>query len=82
MAKPFTPEDLIRFIYQETSPDEEAGLKAQLTADPGFLSQYQHLLEAILMLDAFKMDPSETSVNLILEFSREQIEEASHAWFA
>jgi hypothetical protein len=79
MANSCTPEDLIRLIYHETSTEEESRLKRQLAADPDFLSQYYQLLESTALLDELKMEPSETSVNLILEYSREQIEETSHA---
>ena len=79
MRNHFTPNDLIRFIYRETSSEEDIKIKLQLAEDAEFAVEFQGLIEMVTTLDQIALEPSETSVNLILERSREQIEETSHA---
>jgi len=79
MRNHFTPNDLIRFIYRETSSEEDAQIRLQLAEDSELAVEFNRLIETVNMLDEFKLEPSETSVNLILEYSQEQIEETSHA---
>jgi hypothetical protein len=79
MRNHFTPNDLIRFIYRETSSKEDAQIRLQLAEDSELAVEFHRLIETVNMLDELKLEPSETSINLILEYSQEQIEEASHA---
>ena len=79
MTNHFTPNDLIRFIYRETSALEDAQIKLQLAEDSELAVEFSRLLEMVIAMDEVKLEPSETSVNLILEYSREQVEEVSHA---
>ena len=79
MTNHFTPNDLIRFIYRETSALEDAQIKLQLAEDSELAVEFSRLLEMVTAMDEVKLEPSETSVNLILEYSREQVEEVSHA---
>jgi len=79
MTNYFTPNDLIRFIYHEMTPAEEAQIRMQLAADAKLAAELHRLTDVVSMLDDAELQPSETSVNLILEYSREQIEEESHA---
>jgi len=79
MTNYFTPNDLIRFIYHEMTPAEEAQIRMQLAADAELAAELHRLTDVVSMLDDAELQPSETSVNLILEYSREQIEEESHA---
>ena len=79
MRNHFTPNDLIRFIYRETSSEEDAQIRLQLAEDSELAVEFHRLIETVTMLDELKLEPSETSVHLILDYSQEQIEEASHA---
>jgi hypothetical protein len=74
-----TPNDLLRFIYRETSAEEEARIKTELTENPRLALEFHQLMQAVQLLDGCSMEPSETSVNVILDYSKESIEEESHA---
>ncbi|MFI5135049.1 MAG: hypothetical protein ACHQD9_04265 [Chitinophagales bacterium] len=79
MRNYFTPNDLIRFIYHEMTPAEEAQMRMQLAEDAKLAAELHRFTDVVTMLDETELQPSETSVNLILDYSREQVEEESHA---
>ena len=79
MANYFTPNDLIRFIYRETSTEEDSGIRQWISESAVAADLYQQLAEGKQLLETGELDPSETSVNIILEFSEETAREESHA---
>ena len=79
MTNNFTPNDLIRFIYRETTPEEDASIKQRIIEDAALSRLFQQLIEAKHALDVEEMEPSETSVNIILDFSKERTHQESHA---
>jgi hypothetical protein len=79
MKQTFTPLELIRFIYQELGPEEEARIKKYIAENPEAAEELHHLMESVRELDAVSVEPSESSVNIILNFSREYAPEESHA---
>jgi hypothetical protein len=79
MKQTFTPLDLIRFIYRELSPEKEALIKNFIAEDPEAAEELHHLMESVAELDSVSFEPSESSVNIILNFSREYAPEESHA---
>lgn len=79
MTNYLTPNDLIRFIYRETTPEEDVGIKQWILEDGAASSLFQQLIESKHSLDMEEMEPSETSVSIILDFSKERAHEESHA---
>jgi len=69
MRKTFTPDDLIRFIYRETSEKEELAIVEQLASNPEFLNEYRQLVKTISALGDGLTEPHPTSVNIVLEYS-------------
>lgn len=65
----FTQEDLIRFIYHETSATEENAILEQLGSDDGLLEEYRGLVKTISALDQAKLSPDPTSIRIIMEYS-------------
>lgn len=78
MTHNFTPNDLIRFIYRETSPQEDFSIKQWIIEDAAASHMFQKLAETSSALDMEEMEPSESSVNIILDFSKETAHEESH----
>ncbi len=78
MRKTFTPDDLIRFIYRETSEKEELGIVEQLASDPEFLNEYRQLVKTITALGDSLEEPHPTSVNIVLEYSAALHEKTVH----
>ena len=79
MKQTFTPLDLIRFIYRELTSEEETSIKNFIAENPEAAQELHHLMESVGELDAVSFEPSESSVNIILNFSREHAPEESHA---
>jgi hypothetical protein len=74
MSKIYTATDLIRYIYRETTPAENAGILHQMHADEAFKEEFENQLATLLVLNEAELDPSPTSVSLILEHSLRQHE--------
>lgn len=65
MIKSFTPNDLIRYIYQEMPEVEQELLMQALHSDESLMQEYLELLSAIEQLDQIPLNPSEKVVKAI-----------------
>lgn len=65
MTKPFTPNDLVRYIYQEMSEVEQELLMQALHSDEVLMQEYVEMLSTIEQLDQIRLQPSEKVVNAI-----------------
>ena len=79
MKQTFTPNDLVRLIYREVSPEEEVLIKHFIADNPEAAEEFQLMMESVMELDSVSMEPNESSVNIILDYSREHAPEESHA---
>jgi len=79
MTHSFTPNDLLRFLYRETTAQEDAGIKQWILEDTVAASLFHQLVESKHSLEMEEIEPSETSVKIILDFSKELAHEESHA---
>jgi hypothetical protein len=66
MTKPFTPNDLLRYIYQEMSEGENEKLVQALRKDGSLMQEYVEMLSTIEQLDDLILEPSEKVVKGIL----------------
>ncbi|RPA66484.1 hypothetical protein EF405_20470 [Cyclobacteriaceae bacterium YHN15] len=66
MTKPFTPNDLLRYIYQEMSEGENEKLVQALHEDRSLMQEYLEMLSTIELLDDLILEPSEKVVKGIL----------------
>lgn len=67
MTKPFTPNDLLRYIYQEMSEGEHEKLVQALREDGSLMQDYLEMLSTIDQLDKLMLEPSEKVVKGILK---------------
>ena len=65
MIKLFTPNDLIRYIYQEMTEDEQELLVQALHNDESLMQEYVEMLSTLGQLDQIELQPSEKVVNAI-----------------
>lgn len=65
MTKPFTPNDLVRYIYQEMPEVEQELLMQALHSDEQLMQEYVEMLSAIEQLDQIQLQPSERVVKAI-----------------
>ena len=71
----FTPEDLVQYMYSETSPEKTTAIKAALETDWTLREMYDVIVSAQKRLEAFELSPREESVNNILRHAEKAISE-------
>ena len=69
MIKIFTQDDVIRYIYNELTPEEQSEFKNALLCDPGLQEEYKKMKTVTGKLDVLK-HPSHRTVENILRYSR------------
>lgn len=65
MIKPFTPNDLIRYIYQEMNEVEQDLLVQALHSDDSLMQEYVEMLSTLDQLEQIQLSPSEKVVKAI-----------------
>ena len=70
MIKTFTQNDLIRYIYQETTLEESDEIRSALLFDEHLNEDYNHLKQTIVSLDKVEKQPSKNSIDRILSYSK------------
>ena len=70
MTKTFTQNDLIRYIYHETTEQESIDIEETLLIDNEFFEEYRKLAEVSMELDRVNEKPSEKSIRKILNYSK------------
>ena len=69
MTKTFTQNDLIRFIYQETTEEETQEISRVLSFDPELQLHYRELLLVKNNMDKAQLEPSPVVVENILRYA-------------
>jgi hypothetical protein len=70
MTKTFTQNDLIRFIYQETTEEEAQEINRVLAFDRELQLHYRELLLTKDSMDKARLEPSASTVANILRYAR------------
>lgn len=70
MDSNFTQNNLIRYVYNEMSLNEQKEFKLRLMSDTDLKHQYLELLQLKSKIDEVSIEPNQTSVDLILEHSK------------
>lgn len=70
MIKTFTPNDVIRYVYEETLEEENELIASLLLTDTEMQEFYYELLAIKNDLNKLYFGPSETATQQILEYSR------------
>ena len=70
MTKTFTQDDIIRYVYQETSDPENTAIESALICDFQLLDEYHEILAITRQLNLVFKEPSQKSVNKILKYSK------------
>ncbi|MEO6813684.1 MAG: hypothetical protein ABI172_07110 [Ginsengibacter sp.] len=74
-----TPEELVRYLYKETSEQKTAQIKAALETDWNLRDTYNKLASAQNNLNEIKFSPSARTVDKILEYAskKQQVHETT-----
>ena len=71
----FTPEDLLQYLYNETSPAQTAAIKAALETDWSLREKFEVITSAQSRLEAQKMSPSQQTIDNILSYAEKAVAE-------
>ena len=71
----FTPEDLVQYLYNETSPEKSAAIEAALQNDWTLREVNDVIVSAHQRLEAFELSPREEAINKILQYGEKAIGE-------
>jgi hypothetical protein len=69
MTKGFIQDDVLRFIYKETKEEENQTIKYNLLINSQLMDFYMETIETISEVNALQLEPSESSVKRILDYS-------------
>ncbi len=67
--KNFTQDDLVRFVYNETSKEESSLIKKAILEDMELSQTYHAMLASKAELDLGKLNPNDSSINIIMGYS-------------
>jgi anti-sigma factor RsiW len=66
----FTPEDLLQYLYKETSQQENTAIEAALSEDWALREKYEVLLASANSLNSVIESPREEVVSKLLNYAR------------
>ena len=70
MIKTFTQNDVIRFVYDEVTPEERFQMEGLLHVDSEFLKLYKRHYKTKGLIKKSSLEPSENVINRILMYSK------------
>lgn len=73
----FTEDDLVRYLYNETSELKTAVIKTALLTDSNLKESYEKLVTAQQSLQDINFSPRQQSIDKILEYAAKKQEQLS-----
>jgi len=73
----FTTEDLLEFLYQETSPEKTAAIKAALENDWILSEKLELLSNTSQQIEKINYSPSKKTIDYILNYAKNPEQEIS-----
>jgi hypothetical protein len=70
MTKTFTQDDVIRYLYNETSNEEKKAIEQALVCDNQLLEVFQELSAVVKQFDEAQIQPSEKTIENIVNYSK------------
>ena len=71
----FTQEDIVQYLYKETSPEKSAILKAALETDWILHEKFEVISAAINSLENLRLSPRKIAVDNILNYAKRSVKE-------
>jgi hypothetical protein len=69
MHKNYTPDTLLLYVYKELPPNEIADIRRALQTDSALAHEFHLICESMEMLGGADMQPSNSSIEIIMEHS-------------
>lgn len=73
----FTQEDIVQYLYNETSPEKSASLKAALETDWILREKFDAISAAVKSLEKLTLSPRKIAVDNILNYAERTLTEQS-----
>ncbi|CAN5615561.1 hypothetical protein BH11BAC3_BH11BAC3_28880 [soil metagenome] len=73
----FTQEDLVQYLYNESSPEKAARIKASLETDWNLREEFEVISSASKGLEDIKLSPRKIAVDNILKYAEKSIKTLS-----
>jgi len=70
MIKTFTQNDLVRYIYKETSAEENSEIEIAMLFDEELADSYTEILTVVSDLDGALKSPSAKTIDSIISYSK------------
>lgn len=74
----FTSDDLVEFLYHETTPAKEAAIKAALETDWALREAFENLVLTQKQLETVQFSPREEVINRLLRHAEKVASEVHH----
>jgi hypothetical protein len=71
----FTTEDLLQFLYKETSPELTCAIKEALESDWSLREKFETMSTATQRLETIKLSPRQQTIDNILQYAERTVEE-------
>lgn len=71
----FTPEELVRYLYNETSEQKTVAIKAALQADWNLRQTFEKMIYSQENLNKIKFSPRPEAINKILKYASKKQEQ-------
>lgn len=71
MTKTFTPNDLVKYLYQELPDKDRQWISGIVSTNDEFNKLHQEMSQSKELLDQVTLEPSEATIERILAFSRQ-----------
>ena len=70
MIKTFTQDDVVRYVYEETSPEENLLIEDALMTEPDLMTFFLEALELRALMNKIERQPRISTVQTILNYSQ------------
>lgn len=81
MIKTFTQDDLVRYIYQETTKEENIEIEQAMLFDESLADEYAQLSNVVSSLNGIQKEPSQKTIDSILNYSKSVGMETNYSEF-
>ncbi len=69
MTKTFTPDDLLRYLYQDTTADESKEIEIALLTDERLQLEWEYLQNDVQLLEPMLLEPSGAATDKIMHWA-------------
>lgn len=69
MTKTITRDDVLRYIFRETSNDENLAIENELLHSESLMDFYRQSVESVHEVQCIELKPSDRAINNILNYS-------------